>query len=154
MVIKTIGINKFMQQRLTWVRNRRPALKGGRQEESAPQHLRRPAKVLGGKPSTCYSLKPKKYSDQDRNSHLKCCPKLKSIFLWISQCNYMGRNNKDFKKFLSIRESWNRENCLKEHYAEWNKPGDEGWIPYDLTVTWNLINKRKKQTKYNQRHWS
>ena len=23
---------------------------------------------------------------------------------------------------------------------------------YDLTFNWNIINKRKKQTKYNQRH--
>ena len=28
----------------------------------------------------------------------------------------------------------------------------EGQIPYDLTFNWNIINKRKKQTKYNQRH--
>ena len=40
-----------------------------------------------------------------------------------------------------------------EHYAKWNKPGGEGQIPYDLTFNWNIINKRKKQTKYNQRHW-
>ena len=33
-----------------------------------------------------------------------------------------------------------------------NKPGGERQIPYDLTFNWNLINKRKKQTKYNQRH--
>ena len=32
------------------------------------------------------------------------------------------------------------------------KPGGEGQIPYDLTFNWNIINKRKKQTKYNQRH--
>ena len=25
-------------------------------------------------------------------------------------------------------------------------------IPYDLTFNWNIINKRKKQTNYNQRH--
>ena len=25
-------------------------------------------------------------------------------------------------------------------------------IPYDLTFNWNLINRRKMQTKYNQRH--
>ena len=25
-------------------------------------------------------------------------------------------------------------------------------IPYDLTFNWNIINRRKKQTKYNQRH--
>ena len=24
--------------------------------------------------------------------------------------------------------------------------------PYDLTFNWNIIDKRKKQTKYNQRH--
>ena len=30
--------------------------------------------------------------------------------------------------------------------------GGEGQIPYDLTFNWNIINKRKKQTKYNQRH--
>ena len=33
-----------------------------------------------------------------------------------------------------------------------NKPGGEGQIPYDLTFNWNIINRRKKQTKYNQRH--
>ena len=39
-----------------------------------------------------------------------------------------------------------------EHYAKGNKPGGEGQIPYDLTFNWNIINKRKKETKYNQRH--
>ena len=33
-----------------------------------------------------------------------------------------------------------------------NKPDGEGQIPYDLTFNWNIINRRKKQTKYNQRH--
>ena len=28
----------------------------------------------------------------------------------------------------------------------------EGQIPYDLTFNWNIINRRKKKTKYNQRH--
>ena len=28
----------------------------------------------------------------------------------------------------------------------------EGQIPYDLTFNWNIINKRKKEAKYNQRH--
>ena len=41
-----------------------------------------------------------------------------------------------------------------EQYAKWNKPDSEGQIPYDLTFNWNIINRRKKQTKYNQRHWS
>ena len=39
-----------------------------------------------------------------------------------------------------------------EYYANWNKPGDERQIPYDLTFKWSLINKANKQAKYNQRH--
>ena len=39
-----------------------------------------------------------------------------------------------------------------EHYAKQNKPGSERQIPYDLTFDRNLINKRNKQAKYNQRH--
>ena len=38
-----------------------------------------------------------------------------------------------------------------EHYANWNKPGSERQIPYDLTYKWHLINKTNKQAKYNQR---
>ena len=45
-------------------------------------------------------------------------------------------------------------NGTGEHYAKWNKPGGEGKIPYDLTFNWTIINRRKKQTKYNQRHWN
>ena len=30
--------------------------------------------------------------------------------------------------------------------------GGEGQIPYDLTFNWNIINRRKKQTKYTQSH--
>ena len=41
-----------------------------------------------------------------------------------------------------------------KHFAMWNKPGGERKIPYDLTYTWNLINKTNKQAKYNQRHWN
>ena len=37
-----------------------------------------------------------------------------------------------------------------EHHAKWNKPGGKGQIPYDLTFNQNIINRRKKQTKYNQ----
>ena len=39
-----------------------------------------------------------------------------------------------------------------KHYAKWNKPGSEKQISYDLTYERNLINKTKKQMKYNQRH--
>ena len=31
-------------------------------------------------------------------------------------------------------------------------PGGKGQIPYDLTFNWNIISRRKKETKYNQRH--
>ena len=42
-----------------------------------------------------------------------------------------------------------------EHYAKWSKPGGEGQIPYNLTFNWWGNNQqKKKQTKYNQRHWS
>ena len=39
-----------------------------------------------------------------------------------------------------------------EHYANRNKPGGERQIPYDLPFNWNITNRRKTQTKYNQRH--
>ena len=39
-----------------------------------------------------------------------------------------------------------------EHYAKRNKPDGEGQIPHDLTFNWNIINRRKKETKYNHRH--
>ena len=42
----------------------------------------------------------------------------------------------------------------REHYTKWNKPGSKRQIPYDLTYKWNLINKKNKQVKYNQRHWN
>ena len=41
----------------------------------------------------------------------------------------------------------------EEHYAKWNKRGDERQIVYDLTYKWKLINKTNKQAKYNQKHW-
>ena len=46
---------------------------------------------------------------------------------------------------------WDSMDGTGEHYAKCNKPGGEGEILYDLTFNWNIINKRKKQTKYNQR---
>ena len=39
-----------------------------------------------------------------------------------------------------------------QNYDKCNKPGGKGQISYDLTFNWNIINKRKKQAKYNQRH--
>ena len=48
------------------------------------------------------------------------------------------------KQLLPFATAW----IDGEHYAKWNKPGDERQIPYDLTYKWNLINKNK-QAKYN-----
>ena len=53
-----------------------------------------------------------------------------------------------------ILNSYNNMDGTGEHYGKWNKPGGEGQIPYDLTFNWSIINKRKKQTKYTQRHWN
>ena len=55
---------------------------------------------------------------------------------------------------LAIERQYRRvvKRKISEHDAKGNKPGGEGQIPYDLTFNWNIINKRKKQTKYNQRH--
>ena len=39
-----------------------------------------------------------------------------------------------------------------EHYAKLNKPASERQIPYDLTFNWNIINRRKNESKYNERH--
>ena len=47
---------------------------------------------------------------------------------------------------------WDSMDGTGEHYAKWNKPGGERQIAYDLTYKWDLINKRNKQAKYNQRH--
>ena len=49
---------------------------------------------------------------------------------------------------------WDSMEGTGQHCAKWNKLGSEGQIPSDLTFNWNIINRRKKQTKYNQRHWS
>ena len=46
---------------------------------------------------------------------------------------------------------WDSMDGTGEHYAKCNKPGGKGEILYNLIFNWNIINKRKKQTKYNQR---
>ena len=50
------------------------------------------------------------------------------------------------KEYIPFAMAWME---LESIYAKWNKPGGEGKIPYDLTFNWNVINKRKKQTKYD-----
>ena len=39
-----------------------------------------------------------------------------------------------------------------KHCAKRNRPGRERQLPDDVTFNRNLINKRNKQAKYNQRH--
>ena len=56
--------------------------------------------------------------------------------------------NKDDSQVVTVRVF--KMDGTGEHYAKWNKPDSEGQIPYDLTFNWNIINKRKKQTKYNE----
>ena len=59
---------------------------------------------------------------------------------------YAAERKKELLSFATARME------LESITAKRNKPGGEGQIPYDLTFNWNIINKRKKQTKYIQRH--
>ena len=60
--------------------------------------------------------------------------------------HYAAERKKELLPFV------NNMDGTREHYVNWNKPGSERQIPYDLTFKWNLINKTNKQAKYNQRH--
>ena len=52
------------------------------------------------------------------------------------------------KELLPFATAWMElENIMLSE-----KPDCEGQIPYDLTFNWNIINRKKKETKYNQRH--
>ena len=77
-------------------------------------------------------------------------PKCPSANEWIQKlCTFTQWNSTQQRE----RRSYTLCNGMDgtgEHYAKWNKPGGEGQIPYDLTFNWYIINKRKKQTKYNQ----
>ena len=53
------------------------------------------------------------------------------------------------KELISFATAWME---LESIMLSEIKPDGEGQIPYDLTLNWNIINRRKKQTKYNQRH--
>ena len=47
---------------------------------------------------------------------------------------------------------WNGMDRTGEHYAKWNEADGVEEIPHDLTFYWNIMNRRNKQRKYNQRH--
>ena len=76
----------------------------------------------------------------------KCCKQTKcpSVNEWIKKLWYIYT--------MELYAAERKKDGTGEHCAKRNKPDGEGQIPYDLTFKWNIINKIKKQTKYNQRH--
>ena len=82
-------------------------------------------------------------------------PKCPSVNEWIKKLWYIytieyytAERKKELLPFITVGSM----DGNGEDYAKSNNPGSEGQISYDLTFNWNIINKRKKQTKYNQRH--
>ena len=71
---------------------------------------------------------------------------------WMGISGFLGYNPSSGREKEGAYTLGNGMDGTGEHYAKRNKPGSKGQIPYDLTFNWNIINKRKKQTKYNQRH--
>ena len=76
------------------------------------------------------------------------CPSAK----WVDQKTMVHLHNRILhsRKKGGAYTLCNSMDVTGEHYAKWNKPGGEGQIPYDLIFHWNIINKRKKKTKYNR----
>ena len=54
------------------------------------------------------------------------------------------------KEFIPSATTWMELESIM--LSEISQAGSEGQIPYDLTFNWNIINRRKKETKYNERH--
>ena len=83
-------------------------------------------------------------------------PKCPSVNEWIKKLWYIYTMEYDTseRKKEGIPIHCDSMDRTGKYYAKSNKPDGEGQIPYDLTFNWNIINRRKKQTKYNQRHWS
>ena len=79
-----------------------------------------------------------------------------SIGEWMGKHNMVHTYNQILFSLKNERNpvTWYNMDELWGHYVKWNKPDGEGQIPCDLIFNWNIINRRKKQTKYNQRHWS
>ena len=68
-----------------------------------------------------------------------------SISRWVDKTT-MGHLHNEILLSLKKEEKFTLSNSMDgpgEHYAKWNKPVRERQIPYDFTLTWNLMNKLK-----------
>ena len=78
-------------------------------------------------------------------------PKCPSVNEWIKKVWYIYTMElytaERKKELIPFATAW-----MELESNMLSKLGGEGQIPYHLTFNWNIINKRKKQTKYNQRH--
>ena len=71
-------------------------------------------------------------------------PKCPSVNEWIKKLVHLHNGILRSRKKEGAPTLPDSMDGTGEHYAEWNKPGGEGQILYDLTCNWNLINKRRK----------
>ena len=80
-------------------------------------------------------------------------PDCTSVNEWIKKLWYiytMEYYTAERKKFLPFATAWlELESIMLSEVSQMVKE-----IPYDLTFNWIIINRRKKQTNYNQRHWN
>ena len=80
-------------------------------------------------------------------------PKCPTVNEWIRKLWYIYtveyHTAERKKELLPFATAWME---LESIMLREMKPGSERQIPSDLTFNWNIINRRKKQTKYNQRH--
>ena len=79
-------------------------------------------------------------------------PKCPSANEWIKKLWYIYTMTSTSRKKEEAPTLCYSMDGTAEHCAKRNRPGSERQIPYDLTFNRNLINKRNKQAKYNQRH--
>ena len=80
-------------------------------------------------------------------------PKCPSANEWLKQLSYIYTMKfysvERKKELIPLATAWME---LESIILSEIKPDGEGQIAYDLTFNWNIINRSKKETKYNQRH--
>ena len=77
-------------------------------------------------------------------------PKCPSVNEWIKKLLHLHNGILCSRKKEGSTTLHDSMNGTGERFAKWNDPGSERQIPYDLTFSWNLINKTNKQAKYNR----